>query len=369
MIKGVYIHIPFCDKICTYCDFAKMVAKDDLKIEYMQALVRELEYFSDLTARSETIYIGGGTPTSIPLDILEAFLKELSTVVNLEKIEEFTIEANPCDITSDLLKILKKYHITRISMGVQSMDKNLLKFLGRNHTEEDVINAIKLIKEFGFDLNLDFLYAIPGQTQEVLLKDLEFIKKFNPEHISYYSLIIEDRTIINYWINSRKVSDFPDDLARDFADVIDDHLKKYGYNKYEVSNYAKPSHESKHNLIYWNVEEYIGLGLNASSQYNYIRMKNPKNVKEYIEGTKKHALNMHEIEEYNPKLEIVLLGLRKVEGFSLDEYKKRIKKDVFEVYPVLKKHLNNGLLEISSGNLKLTDKGMYLANQVYLDII
>ena len=369
MIKGVYIHIPFCDKICTYCDFAKMVAKDDLKIEYMQALVRELEYFSDLTARSETVYIGGGTPTSIPLDILEAFLKELSTIINLDKIIEFTIEANPCDINPALLKILKKYHISRISMGVQSTNQTLLKFLGRNHTEKDVIDAIKLIKENGFDLNLDFLYAIPGQTQEMLLKDLDFIKTFNPEHISYYSLIIEDRTIINYWINSRKVSDFSDDLARDFADIIDTHLKQFGYCKYEVSNYAKQSFESKHNLIYWDVEEYIGLGLNASSQYNFIRMKNPKNIKEYIEGTKKHALNMHEIEDYNPKLEIVLLGLRKTEGFSLEEYRRRIKKDVFEVYPILDKHLKNGLLEISSGNLRLTEKGMYLANQVYLDII
>lgn len=369
MIKGVYIHIPFCDKICTYCDFAKMVAKDDLKIEYMQALVRELEYFSDLTARSETVYIGGGTPSSLPLDVLEAFLKELSTIINLEKIKEFTIEANPSDITDSFLKLMKKFHVSRISMGVQSMDETLLKFLGRNHTQTQVIEAIKKIKDNNFDLNLDFLYAIPGQTKTMLLKDLDFLKTFNPDHVSYYSLIIEDRTIINYWINSRKVSDFPDDLARDFADIIDNRLKEYGYDKYEVSNYAFKGHESKHNLIYWDVEEYIGLGLNASSQYNYIRMKNPKNIKEYIEGTKRHALNMHEIEEYNPKLEIVLLGLRKVEGFNLDEYKKRIKKDVFEVYPILKKHLDNGLLEISSGNLKLTDKGMYLANQVYLDII
>ncbi|PKK94647.1 MAG: hypothetical protein CVV60_05360 [Tenericutes bacterium HGW-Tenericutes-5] len=369
MIKGVYIHIPFCDKICTYCDFAKMVAKDDLKIEYMQALVRELEYFSDLTAKSETVYIGGGTPSSLQLDVLEAFLKELSTIVNLDKIQEFTIEANPTDITDDFLKMLRKFNVSRISMGVQSMDESLLNFLGRTHTKAEVIEAIKKIKDNKFDLNLDFLYAIPGQTEEMLLNDLDFIKKFNPNHISYYSLIIEDRTIINYWINSRKVSDFSDDLARDFADIIDRKLADFGYKKYEVSNYAKEGHESKHNLIYWNVEEYIGLGLNASSQYNYIRMKNPKSIKEYIEGTKKHALNMHEIEEYNPKLEIILLGLRKVEGFNLDDYKKRIKKDVFEVYPILKKHLDNGLLEISSGNLKLTDKGMYLANQVYLDII
>ncbi len=369
MIKGLYIHIPFCDQICTYCDFTKMVANDDLKVEYIRALVRELEYFSDLTEKCETIYIGGGTPSSLELDLLEAFFNELSQTVNLQKIIEFTVEANPSDISHELLKIFKKYHVNRISMGVQSMDEGLLKFLGRNHTQDIVRNAVQLIKEYNFALNLDFLYAVPGQTKELLIKDLEYVKKFNPEHLSYYSLIVEDRTIISHLINTHKVADFPDDLARDFADIVDATLKNYGYHKYEVSNYSKPGNESKHNLIYWDVEEYLGIGLNASSQYNYIRMKNPKSIKEYIAGTKKNALNMHQLEEYNPKLEILLLGLRKTSGVSLEEYKLRIKKDVFEVYPQLKKHLENNLLEIKDGYLRFTENGMYLANQVYLDII
>ncbi|MFA7076386.1 MAG: radical SAM family heme chaperone HemW [Candidatus Izemoplasmatales bacterium] len=369
MIKGLYIHIPFCDQICTYCDFAKMVANDDLKTEYIRSLLREIEYYSDLAEKCETIYIGGGTPSSLELDLLEAFLQELSLTVNFDKIIEFTFEANPSDINPELLTILKKYHVNRISMGVQSLDNKLLKFLGRNHTKEIVIKAVELIKTFGFALNLDFLYAVPGQTKEMLLNDLKYIKIFNTEHISYYSLIVEDRTIINHWIINHKVANFPDDLARDYADIVDDTLESYRYSKYEVSNYCKTGFESKHNLIYWNIEEYLGVGLNASSQYNYIRMKNPSSIKEYIAGTKKTTFNMHQLEDYNPELEIILLGLRKTSGVSLEYYKTRVKKDVFEVYPQLKKHLGNNLLEIKDGYLRLTKNGMYLANQVYLDII
>lgn len=369
MIKGLYIHIPFCDQICTYCDFAKMVAGDELKTEYIRALVKELEYFSDLTEKCETIYIGGGTPSSLDLDLLAAFLHELSLNTHLDKIKEFNFEANPCDINQELLDVLKKYHVTRISMGVQSMEDSLLKFLGRNHDRKMVIKAVELIKKNNFILNLDFLYAVPGQTEEMLRKDISELKNLNPEHISYYSLIVEDRTIINHLIDSHKVADFPNDLARDFAEIVDSELKKSGYNKYEVSNYAKEGFESKHNLLYWDLEEYLGIGLNASSQYNYVRMKNPNSIKQYIAGTMKNALNMHQLEEFNPKLELILMGLRKTAGLSLEYYKSRIKKDVFEVYPQLKKHIDNKLLEVKDGYLRLTANGMYLANQVYLDII
>jgi len=369
MIKGLYIHIPFCDQICTYCDFSKMVAPDELKVEYLKALVTEMEYFSDLMARAETIYIGGGTPSSLDNDLIEAFLHELSHVVNLAKVKEFTFEANPGDITEELLDILEKYKISRISMGIQSIDDGLLKFLGRTHTKETIINALNLLKKRKFVVNLDFLYAVPGQTKTELLKDLDFIKEYSVQHISYYSLIVEDKTILNYLINHHRVADFDDDLAREFGDIVDLKLRAYGYEKYEISNYAKPGFMSKHNLLYWNLEEYIGIGLYASSQYNFTRLKNPKKIKEYIAGTQKHALNMHEIEEFEPKLELLLMGLRKTEGVSLDYYKQRIKKDMFEVYPVLNKHIENGLLEIVDGKLRFTENGVYLSNQVYVDLV
>ena len=369
MIKGLYIHIPFCDQICTYCDFCKMVTSEHTKKEYIKALIKEMEYYSDLLEHIETIYIGGGTPSSIDDDLLDAFLDELELLIDLKQIKEFTIEANPNDITPHWLEMLKKHHVTRVSMGVQSLSENLLRFLGRTHTFDIVVHAIELLKTSKLNYNLDFLYAIPGQTKEELLNDLEYIEKFNPHHVSYYSLILEDRTVLNYLINKHKVEDFSDDLAREFGEIIDERLHKIGYTKYEFSNYAKPGFESKHNLIYWNLEEYLGIGLNASSQFNFTRMINPSKISEYLKGIQDKSLTMHKIEDFNPKLETLLVGLRKTEGIQLEAYKKRFKIDVFEVYPQLNKYIDLKLLEVIDGYLRFTNEGIYLSNQVFVDII
>lgn len=369
MIKGLYIHIPFCDQICTYCDFCKMVTSDHTKKEYMKALVKELEYYSDLVSHIETIYIGGGTPSSLDDDLIEAFLDELETIVDMNSIKEFTIETNPNDITEKFLTMLKTHHITRVSMGVQSLNENLLNFLGRTHKPETVFHAIELLKKSKLNFNLDFLYAIPGQTKENLLKDLNFISEFKPHHISYYSLILEDKTVLNYLINKHKVDDFDDDKARDFGEIIDEKLKSFGYEKYEISNYSLPGYKSKHNLLYWNLDEYLGIGLNASSQFNHIRMINPKKISKYLKEIEDKSLTMHQLEDFNPQLETLLVGLRKTEGIDLDAYKAKFNQDVFTIYPELKKHLENKLLKIEEGRLKFTKEGMYLSNQVFVDII
>jgi len=346
-----------------------MVTSEHTKKEYVKALVKELEYYSDLLTYIETIYIGGGTPSSLDNDLLDAFLDELESMVDMDKIKEFTIEANPSDVTASWLEVLRKHHVTRVSMGVQSMNKDLLNFLGRTHTDDIVMHAIELLKTSQFDFNLDFLYAIPGQTKEMLLSDLTYIKEFKPQHVSYYSLILEDRTVLNYLINKHKVEDFSDDLARDFGELIDQTLEAYGYHKYEFSNYAKPGYESKHNLIYWNLEEYLGIGLNASSQFNFVRMVNPSKISDYLEAIEDKSLTMHRLEDFNPELECLLVGLRKTQGIHLDAYKKRFKQSVFEVYPQLKKHMDQKLLEIKDGYLRFTNDGIYLSNQVFVDII
>lgn len=369
MIKGLYIHIPFCDQICTYCDFCKMVTSEHTKKAYLKALIKELEYYGDLLEHIETIYIGGGTPSSLDDDLLDAFLDALEGLIDLKTMKEITIEANPNDVSASWLEILRKHHINRVSMGVQSMHEDLLKFLGRTHTKDIVLHAIELLKTAQFNFNLDFLYGIPGQSQDMLMEDLDFIKDFNPQHISYYSLILEDRTVLNYLIKKHKVDDFPDDLARTFGEIIDQRLKSYGYHKYEFSNYAKAGYESKHNLIYWNLEEYLGVGLNASSQFNYVRMVNPSKISEYLEGIKDKSLTMHRLEDFNPQLETLLVGLRKTQGISLEAYQSRFKKDVFDIYPQLKKYLEQGLLETKDGYLRFTNDGIYLSNQVFVDII
>ncbi|QWC00642.1 radical SAM family heme chaperone HemW [Mycoplasmatota bacterium] len=369
MIKGLYIHIPFCDQICTYCDFCKMVTSDHTKKEYMRALIKEMEYYSDLLTHIETIYIGGGTPSSIDNDLIDAFLEELSLMVDMKKIKEFTIEANPNDVNEEWIGILKKHHVTRVSMGVQSMNEDILKFLGRTHTIEIVEDAVDILKKSDMNFNLDFLYAVPGQSKEDLINDLLYIKKFNPHHISYYSLILEDKTVLNYLINKHKVEDFSEDLAREFGEIIDLELNDLGYQKYEFSNYCKPGFESKHNLIYWNLEEYLGIGLNASSQFNYTRMINPSKISVYLDGINDKSLTMHQLEDFNPKLETLLVGLRKTNGIDLNAYKKKFNIGVFELYPQLNKYIELGLLKIEDSRLKFTNEGIYLSNQVFVDIV
>lgn len=369
MIKGLYIHIPFCDQICTYCDFCKMVTSEHIKKDYIKALIKEMEYYSDLFAQVETIYIGGGTPSSLDNDLLDAFLEELELFVNMEQVKEFTIEANPSDVTAEWLDLLKKHHVSRVSMGVQTLSGPLLNFLGRTHTADIVVNAVKLLKNSELEYNLDFLYAIPGQEKRDLINDLKFIEKYQPNHVSYYSLILEDKTILNYLISKHKVEDFSDDLARTYGEIVDKRLNDAGYNKYEFSNYSKPGCESLHNLVYWNLDEYLGIGLSASSQFNLARMKNPHKISKYLEGIESKNLTMHTLEDFNPKFETLLLGLRKTEGISLSKYKEKFKKDVFEIYPQLKKFIDQELLEIDGDYLRFTNEGIYLSNQVFVDII
>ena len=369
MIKGLYIHIPFCDQICTYCDFCKMVASDDTKRAYMKALIKEIEYYNDLLAHIETIYIGGGTPSSLDHPLMDAFLNVLDGLVDTKTLKEYTIEANPNDVNESWVQMIKKHHVTRVSLGVQTMDDTLLKFLGRTHHSDDVKEAVSLFKKYQMNVNLDFIYAIPNQTEEQLMIDLNAIQTLKPNHISYYSLILEEKTVLNYLLSKQKIKDFDEDLARDFGEKIDAFLSDLNYKKYEFSNYALSGFESKHNLIYWNLEEYLGVGLNASSQFNNSRMVNPCRISDYLDGIKDKSLTIHQLEDFNPKMETLLVGLRKIEGVSLEAYENRFKMSVFDRYPVLKKHLDHHLLEISNGYLRFTPNGLYLSNQVLMDLI
>jgi oxygen-independent coproporphyrinogen-3 oxidase len=329
-----------------------------------------MSYYGDLLYNLKTVYIGGGTPSVLKLPQMERIFKGLENFTNLEELEEFSIEVNPNDVTRELLDLLKKYHVSRISMGVQTFDDRTLKFIGRNHTKEIAMHAYSLLSEYDFkSINLDFIYGIPGQTLRDIEVDLNLIGTLNPDHISYYSLIIEEKTILYHLIKRGKVEELDEDISMDMADLIDKKLAEFGYIKYEISNYAKPGKESIHNLLYWNLEEYLGIGLNASSQYNYMRVKNPERISEYLTGANQEVLTMHIMDDFNPRMEYLLMGLRKTAGINMKRFKEKYKIGVFELFPQLKKHIENGLLEISGESLKFTRKGIYLSNQVYVDII
>ncbi len=365
MIKGLYIHIPFCEQICSYCDFSKEVAKSKKINEYMNVLTKELTYYKPKYLNLETIYIGGGTPTSIDINLLDNFLMNLNEFINMENIKEFTIEANPTNITDELIKVLLKNNVSRISIGVQTINSELLKLLNRNHQIEDVIKAINILRKHNFNnINLDFIYGIPNQTEEMVLNDLAFIEKYKPNHISYYSLILEEKTVLDYQISKGMIQPLNDDLIADYSSLVKSKLKELNYHHYEISNYSIKDYESLHNLLYWDLSEYIGIGLNASSQYENKRIINQRSITKYLENpyiTKEEA--------FNPRFEFILMGLRKTKGINIIEYKQRFNIDIFEIYPVLKEHINNNLLELNGEYLSFTEQGMDVSNQVYIDLI
>lgn len=369
MIKGLYIHIPFCDQICLYCDFCKLVAKPSLQADYIEALLHELNHELNHLNALETIYIGGGTPSALATPLMKALLEAIRTNIDLTSIREFTIEANPNDITVEWLDLCKTAGVNRISLGVQTTKDRLTTLLKRTHLLMDTEKAIEQLRSKGFEnFNLDFIFGIPGQQVEDLNDDLDFIERIRPPHISYYSLIIEPHTELSYRLEQGTLKPMDEDLEADMNLLVKQRLKALGYHRYEVSNYALANQTSKHNLLYWNLEEYLGIGLGAASQYDQNRYRNEAHISTYI--MKIHTDDFsRDKEAFEPAMEYLLLGLRKTDGIDLLAYQSRFHSDVFSRYPRLKKHLDQGLLEITGHTLRFTDKGMDVSNQVYLDIL
>jgi len=266
---GLYVHIPFCNHICYYCDFPKRVSNSILKEKYIESLFKEIKYYSSRFNDVDTVYIGGGTPSSLSIRLLKMIIAALPSYV-----KEFTIECNPNDINKEFLDLLKEHSVNRISLGVQSFDDTSLKTIGRTHSGKNAINAIKLIKKYSFNLNVDLIYNIPGQSLNQVVKELEVLGSLDIDHISYYSLILEDKTIFSKMIKTREIVPNDIDIEAEMFEMIITRLKQLGYNHYEISNFAKQSKESMHNLIYWKNQEYIGIGMSAAGYLKNTRYQN-----------------------------------------------------------------------------------------------
>ena len=281
-MKGLYIHIPFCNSICNYCDFTKLVSSDEVKTKYVDRLLQEIDHYEDELKNINTVYIGGGTPNSLSLKLLKKIFKKIDKYLD-ESIES-SIELNPELINIDLIKLLKEYKFNRVSIGVESFNNNILKSINRKHSIDDVFNAIKLLKENGINnINIDLMYGLPNQTINDIKTDLDYFYKLEIPHISYYSLILEDKTVFHHLMDNKKLVLPDDDLVADMYEYISNDLCIHNYNHYEISNYSKKNHESIHNLIYWNQEEYVGVGLGASGFLNHYRYTNNKSMKKYLE--------------------------------------------------------------------------------------
>ena len=365
IMKGLYIHIPFCKTICTYCDFTKRVSNENNFIKYINRLSEEIDSYNDNLFSIDTVYIGGGTPNVLPLALLEQLFKKIENILKVSK--ENTIELNPELITNDLCILLKKYNFNRVSLGIQTVNDKSIKLLNRHHTKDDVINSFKLLRENGINnINCDLIFGIPNTNIDDVKNDLEFILNLNPTHISYYSLILEEKTILKYQVDNNLIDMLDDDIVADMYDYIRDVLKNNNYIHYEISNFAKSGYESIHNKIYWNVEEYIGVGLGASGYLGGYRYDNNTDLKAYFKTFKE---NCYKLTIEDKKNEFMMLGLRLVSGVSINRYNELFNSNIFDDFKVINELINKGLLVIEKDNIKIPDDKLLLANLVWSEFV
>ena len=378
-ILGLYIHIPFCDHICSYCDFNKMIAKNEKKEKYISSLIKEAEHkinnFKDL----KSIYIGGGTPSSLSFDLMERLLNKLSELINLNQIREFTMEMNPNDITDDNIKkwidLFNKYHINRLSLGIQSFNNKKLVYLKRNHNKKIAIHALDLLHNNNFDnINCDLIYGFKKDKYKNIIKDMKIAIKHHVKHISYYSLILEEKTILYDLFKKGNEIEMDEDKEADIYNKIYKYLSKKHFMRYEISNFSIPGYESYHNLLTWNNLHYEAIGISASSYIENKRITNIKKIDEYINYVNKNEFDKI-IKEFNilSKEDIIyealILGLRKNNGINLNDFKLRYSEDLLSYYPNINHLINENILEINDGNLRIVCDKIYLENAIINKII
>ena len=377
---GIYIHMPFCKKKCYYCDFVSYANKCEQVEEYVNSVKKEISLYELSKYNITTIYIGGGTPSYIDskyikeiLDLSKEKLKGNET--KFEDIE-ITIEVNPGTVTENKIKDYKEAGINRISIGLQSTNDSLLKEIGRIHTYQEFLDTYNTIRKNDFNnINVDLMIGLPNQSILDIKDSLEKIVDLDPTHISVYSLIVEEGTKIEKLLEDGKIELPDEELERRMYWYVKDFLELKGYNQYEISNFSKKGKESKHNFNCWNQEQYIGIGAAAHSYINDTRFSNISNLEEYIKNIKEGNIEKNRtIEEKqtieDKKNEFMMLGFRKIEGVDIAKFKEKfVDNPIFLYKNKLNKLVEEGLVEIDLNNIKLTNKGLDLANQVFEEFI
>lgn len=360
-MKSCYIHIPFCKTICSYCDFCKFYYNKKWTLKYLEQLQKEIK-LNYKGEKLSTLYIGGGTPTSLDYDELKCLL-DIVKELKLNDNYEYTIEANIETLDLDKIKLLKAYGINRVSIGVESIVEKNIKFLDRHHTKEDVTKVINLLKQEGINnINIDLIYALPHQSIDDLKVDLDFFLSLNIPHISTYSLMIEPHTKL--YINHEQNIDETLDL--DMYNYICQTLKNNGYTHYEISNFTKGDFESKHNLTYWNNEEYYGFGVGASGYVDNIRYDNTRSINKYLYGKYKFS---EEKVDFNTKIENeFILGFRKLKGINKKNFYNKYKIDIDNLDVIKRLKLEEKLLE-DKDNIFINPQYIYTSNQILVEFL
>ncbi len=375
MEVSLYIHIPFCKSKCHYCDFFSISKAAKLIPEYIDALAQEIKIYSEkYNFKIKTIYIGGGTPSILNPENIKSIILNVREYFYLKSDLEFTIEANPESINADFLETIVNCGINRLSIGVQTFNDKLLKFAGRLASQKIIDEKLNLIKKIKFkNWSADLIYGLPYQKLKDFENDLKKLISYNPFHISLYSLTIENGTKF-FSLYERKKEIFPsDDEIADMYLLANEYLEKNNYHRYEISNFAKKSFECKHNLAYWNQENYLGLGPSAVSTIQNIRWKNVPDVNGYIKNLKNKKVPILEKTKLTKKekiQEFIMLQLRLRKGLNLDLLKQKYKIDLFKIRnQEIKKFIEAELLKIKGKNLFLTLKGIMISNSIISELI
>ena len=372
---SLYIHIPFCAQKCLYCDFPSFARKDHLRKAYIEALNKEIINLREKHNNLEinTIFIGGGTPSVLEADELECLLKEVAKL-NMAKDVEYSMECNPGNLTEEKLEVMKKYGVNRISMGLQAKQDNLLKGLGRIHNYKTFKENFLLAKKVGFNnINVDLMFGLPNQRLNEWEETLREIISLEPAHISAYSLIIEEGTAFYNLYENDKLKLPTEEEERKMYHLAKKILEENGFNQYEISNYAKEGKECRHNLAYWNMDNWIGVGSASASYMDGKRIKNISSVEEYINSINEKGEAIEEIinNSKNDNMEeFMFMGLRKINGIDENEFKNRFSMNINNVYgEIINKYIDEGLLIRESGRIFLSEKGIEISNIIMADFL
>lgn len=367
---GIYIHIPYCKQKCHYCDFISFSGKESSIEKYIQTIKKEIDECQHTDFDVSTIYIGGGTPSIIKEKYITEIINKIREKFIVLQNAEITIEVNPGTVTREKLKEYKKSGINRLSIGLQSTDNAILKKIGRIHTYQEFLESYNMAREEGFNnINIDLMFALPEEDEWGIAIQVSEIINLNPEHISIYSLIVEENTKIKEMIENNKITLPTDEEERAMYWKIKSLLEENGYTHYEISNYCKSGKNSKHNMDCWEQKEYLGFGTSAHSYFNGKRFSNKKTIEDYIENYNEKNIEEEQTKEEMAK-EYMILGLRKIEGVSISEFERK-----FQINPLfyfrfeISKLVEEDLIEIDLDNIKLTNKGLDLANLVWEEFI
>ncbi len=385
----LYVHIPFCVKKCAYCDFLSAPADAQERTAYVYALIKEIRTKKkDYSGcRVNTVFLGGGTPSILGVDDTRKIFRALCESFDIAEDAEITMEVNPGTVTEEKASAWKKCGVNRLSIGLQSADDRELKMLGRIHTYREFSDTWEIVRRAGFrNVNIDLISAIPGQTPESWERTLRTAAELEPEHLSAYSLIIEEGTpfyeqygeLADRRLKTESSTDgvtpllpLPDeDTERRIYKATEKILSEYGYHRYEISNYAKPGYECRHNLGYWERKEYLGLGLGACSLIDESRFHNTADMEKYLELCGSTAEEVEDLSEEEQMEEFMFLGLRKTAGISCEAFQSAFGRGIFEVYGEQLGNLSDqGLLKISDQRIRLTDRGIDISNYVFSEFL